>query len=93
MANKTRSVVLFEPIVIEGKDPVTEVTLRKPFSGELRGLSFSELMTMDVDTMMKLIPRISDLTERDMLNLDPVNYAPLFTEVAGFFVVLDSPTE
>lgn len=89
--NETKIVELVYPIETEGEDPIKSVTLREPKAGEMRGLSFTDIMQMDVETMMTLIPRISSLTERHMINLKPINYAPLFTGVAGFFVDIDSP--
>jgi len=93
MNKKTKTAVLVDPIEVEGGNTITEVTLRKPFAGEMRGLSFSNIMELDMDSMVTLLPRISDLTERQMINLDPVNMPPLFTTVASFFVHIDSPTE
>ena len=93
MVTKTKKAVLAEPIEVDGGEIIKEVTLSKPMAGHLRGLSFSSVMQLDVDSMVELIPRISSLTERQMLNLDPINMAPLFTAVASFFVHIDSPTE
>lgn len=93
MSKETQTVELAVAIPVEGGEPIKTVVLREPFAGEMRGLKFSELMEFDVDSMVKLIPRISNLTERQMINLKPVNMAPLFTGVANFFVHIDSPTE
>lgn len=93
MNKETKTAELIAPIEVADGEVITEVVIRKPFAGEMRGLSFSGIMELDVDTMVKLIPRISDLTERQMINVDPVNMAPLFTAVAGFFVHIDSPTK
>ena len=90
---QTKTAVLAQPIEVKDGAAITEVEVRKPFAGEMRGLSFSNIMELDVDSMVTLIPRISDLTERQMINLDPVNMAPLFTAVVGFFVNIDSQTE
>jgi len=90
---ETKTVELAAAIQVEGSEPIKSVILREPFAGEMRGLKFSELMEFDIDAMVTLIPRISELTERQMINLKPVNMAPLFTGVAGFFVHTDSPTE
>lgn len=90
-SKENTTVTLAVPIEKEGEETIKSVALREPKSGEMRGLSFTKIMEMDVETMMTLIPRISSLTERDMINLKPINYAPLFTGVAGFFVDLDSP--
>lgn len=93
MHKQTKTAILAEPIEVTDGKTITEVTLRKPFAGEMRGLSFASIIELDVDSMVILIPRISELTERQMINLDPINMAPLFTAVASFFVHIDSPTE
>ncbi len=93
MTKKTQTAVLAEAIKVEGADDITQVELREPFAGEMRGLSFTNIMQLDVETMTLLIPRISELTERQMINLKPVNMTPLFTAVVGFFVHIDSQTE
>ena len=92
MSKENIVVELAVPIAVADSDSITQVELRKPMAGELRGLSFTKALEVDVDTMVTLVPRISKLTERQMLNLDPENMAPLFTGVAGFFVSLDSPS-
>lgn len=86
MSKETRTVNLVVPIHRDGEEAITQIELKKPFAGEMRGLNFTDILQMEVETMTTLIPRISNLTERDMINLEPSNYAPLFTEVISFFV-------
>ena len=69
----------------QGDKEITEVTLRKPNAGALRGLQLSMVLLMDVEQMNKLIPRISNLTERDLLNIEIEDYTALTTGVLSFF--------
>lgn len=71
-----------------GDNTITEVALRKPKAGELRGLSLQSVLELDVISLQKLLPRISTptLTEADVANLDVVDLTALGTEVVGFFV-------
>lgn len=92
MNKKTVVVKLVSAIEVEGGDPIKEVELREPMAGELRGLKFSSVMETDVDSMVILIPRISALTERHLMNLKPINLLPLVEGVLGFFVEDDSLT-
>lgn len=55
---KLNSVTLTKPVQIDGQT-VTEITLRKPSTGELRGLSMVDILRMDVSAMMNLLPRIT----------------------------------
>ena len=93
MIKKEVVVKLAQPIKKADGEERTTVTLREPLAGEMRGLSFTSIMQLDVETMTTLIPRISELTERQMLNLSPLNMTPLFTAVVGFFVHIDSAKE
>lgn len=71
-----------------GETEITEVTLRKPAAGELRGLNLVDLLQMNVDANIKLLPRISTptLTEVDAAQLDPADLTQLASAVAGFFL-------
>ncbi|MCF6432598.1 phage tail assembly protein [Leisingera sp. MMG026] len=56
--SKLNAVTLSKPVTIDG-EKVVEITLRKPSPGELRGLSMIDVLRMEVDTMFKLLPRIT----------------------------------
>jgi len=55
-------------------------------AGELRGLSLAEVLNLDVDSVTKLIPRISTptLTEQEVRNMDPADLVEAGKEIAGF---------
>lgn len=80
--------VTLETAFKHGDNTITEVSLRKPKAGELRGLSLQSVLELDVISLQKLLPRISTptLTEADVANLDVVDLTALGTEVVGFFV-------
>ncbi|MCP3788929.1 MULTISPECIES: phage tail assembly protein [Pseudomonas] len=69
-----------------GDTEITLVTLRKPTSGELRGLHLAELLQMDVASLIKLIPRISELNEYETSRLDPADLFAVGTKVSGFLL-------
>jgi Phage tail assembly chaperone proteins, E, or 41 or 14 len=72
------TVTLDEPIK-RGEQTITEVTLRKPSAGELRGTSLAALANLDVDALQKVLPRISSptLTDADVARLDPADLVQL----------------
>ncbi len=74
------------------RDDVTveEVEVRKPFAGELRGLSLTDVVEMKFDAHMVLIPRVTSIDEREVLNLEPANLTMLMTSITGFFVKVDT---
>ncbi|NIJ70599.1 phage tail assembly protein [Xanthomonas sp. 60] len=80
-------VVLEEPLK-RGDQVITEVELRKPKSGALRGVKLTDLLSMDVDCVAIVLPRISSptLTTADVRELDPVDLVALATVLGTFFV-------
>lgn len=82
---ETRIATLATPIIKDDVE-VTSIEIRKPNSGNLRGLSLIDVCEMKFEAGEVLLPRISSLNERDLLNLAPENWAPLLTTVASFFV-------
>lgn len=92
-----KTVVLDMPIQ-RGKNQITEVVLRKPQSGALRGTRLQAIMDMDVSAMMTVIPRISTptLTSQEMAELDPADLTAMSVEVVTFLlkksVLADLPT-
>lgn len=83
----TAKIELDTPIARKGGD-ITEITLRKPKAGELRGLSLTDVLQMDVNALGKLLPRISNpmLTEAEVQAMDPADLVQMGGEVAGFLV-------
>lgn len=84
---KQNTVTLDAPIT-RGEQTITEITLRKPASGELRGTSLNALVNLDVDALNKVLPRISSptLTEFDVQQLDPADLVQLGVVFAGFLL-------
>lgn len=87
VTNKADSITveLAVPMERDGQ-PLTHIDLRKPHSGDLRGLNLIKVCEMDFQSGEKLLPRISSLNERELLNMPVENWAPLLTTIAGFFV-------
>lgn len=65
---------------------IAEIALRKPTVGALRGTKLAELMQMDTDAIVKVLPRLCDLTDAEVKRLDPADLTQLGTEVAGFLL-------
>ncbi|MDN7467010.1 Phage tail assembly chaperone protein, E, or 41 or 14 [Burkholderia orbicola] len=74
--------------LVRGNQTIERVTLRKPKSGELRGVSLSDLVNLDVVALSKVLPRISTptLTEPDVANIDPADLVQLGGIFAGFLM-------
>ncbi|NQZ32535.1 MAG: phage tail assembly protein [Oceanospirillaceae bacterium] len=85
--NDRQTVTLDEPI-IRGSHSIDEIQIRTPKAGELRGLSLSNLLQLDVDTLKVLLPRITApaITELEVDNLAPADLVQLSTKVISFLV-------
>lgn len=83
----TETVTLDTPIT-RGEQTIVEISLRKPQSGELRGVSLTALLQMDVDALTTVVPRISTpaLTQADMRTMDPADLVQIGGAVAGFLL-------
>jgi Phage tail protein E. len=82
-----RTVTLDGPIQ-RGETTIDELKLRKPRSGELRGLSLVDLGQLKVDSLTKLLPRISmpTLTEAEVGNMEPADLLACGAEIGSFLL-------
>ena len=80
--------VKLETPIKRGDTKIEEIKLRKPKTGELRGLALSDLLNLDVNAVSTLLPRISDpiLTKQDVDDLETENIVLLAGETANFFI-------
>lgn len=71
-----------------GDGEISEVTLRKPRSGELRGISLAELLQLQVNSLRTLLPRITTpmLNAPDVDRLEPADLMQLGLEVSSFLL-------
>ena len=87
MDNQTVTVTLDTPIK-RGEQVISDITLRKPGAGELRGVSLMDLMRMEVAALHTVLPRITTptLTTADVSKMDPADLTQLASEVSGFLL-------
>lgn len=74
--------------LMRGDNKVTEVTLRKPNAGALRGVSLVAVMQMDVQALYIVVPRIStpSLTQQEVAAMDPADLMQIGMAVSGFLL-------
>jgi len=86
-ATRSARVTLEEPLE-RGGALIKFVDVRRPGSGELRGLKLVEVLNMDVSALCVLLPRVTNptLTTADVAGLDPADLLQFGMEVAGFFM-------
>lgn len=82
-----KTVVLETPINRDGGDLV-ELRLRRPTSGDLRGLSIAKLGQLDYDEVRKLLPRISldGLIAEECDAIDVADMIEIAGELTDFLV-------
>lgn len=81
------TVTLDTPIK-RGKTTIDTITLRKPASGELRGVQLVELLNMDVATLIKILPRITSpgITAPEAAGMDPADLLACGSKISGFLL-------
>ena len=85
------TVTLDTPIV-RGDTIISQITIRKPKAGSLRGLSLTDVLKLEFDAIAKLVPRVASpvLVEHDLADMDLADFTKVATAVVGFFA---SPAE
>ncbi|MCH7306599.1 phage tail assembly protein [Acinetobacter sp. NIPH 1852] len=88
--------VKFDVGFIRGQEMIKEITLRKPKTHALRGLSLVNLLNLDIDTIAKVASRVTQpvMSPQDVYELEPSDITKLGTELIGFFASTndDSPS-
>lgn len=87
------NVVDLDTPIQRGKTLIDSITLRKPSSGELRGILLSELLQLDVASLMKLIPRITPIHEHEVSQLDPADLVAIGVKITGFLLQKRTKTD
>jgi len=80
-------IALSEPIV-RGDTTITEITLRKPKAGELRGMNLASLTNGDGSAVLDVLPRISipPITQPEADNLEPEDLVVCAEAIIDFFL-------
>ena len=83
----SKAITLDTPIK-RGDNDIATIELRKPAAGELRGVTLTDLLQMDVSALTKVVPRISDpaLTEVEVARMDPADLVQIGGVVTGFLL-------
>ncbi len=84
----TQKTVTLDNPIQRGEQTISDIVVRKPMAGQLRGLNMTDILQMDVNALSKLLPRITSpaLTEVDIGAMDPADVMQLRQEVAAFLL-------
>ncbi len=74
--------------ITRGETQITELTLRKPKAGELRGISISDMFNMDTGAVLKLIPRVTSpsLTQAEAEGLELSDFSKIAIRITAFLL-------
>jgi hypothetical protein len=80
--------VTLDTPIIRGKTSIDTLTLRKPQSGELRGVHLIDLLNLDVASLLKVLPRITSpgITAPEAAGMDPADLLACGNKVAHFLL-------
>lgn len=86
--NPNQETVPLDTPIQRGEQTITEVLVRKPMAGELRGVALQDLLHMDVLALRKVLPRITapSLTDHEIGRMDPADLLQLGVAVTNFLV-------
>ena len=78
-------IVLDEPIK-RGATEIKEVTIRRPNSGALRGVSMIDVININVTALQTVLPRITEptLTREDVLDINVADLMEMGVALASF---------
>lgn len=87
MSQKVEIVTLDNPIK-RGESSIERIEVRKPDSGSLRGTSLNDLLTMDVNALITVLPRVTHptLNNHEVRALQPEDLLQLGQVVASFLL-------
>ncbi|SOC56458.1 Phage tail assembly chaperone protein, E, or 41 or 14 [Chromohalobacter canadensis] len=88
VAQAISTIVELDTPIKRGEQTIEQITLRKPSAGELRGVNLADVLQMQTDALIKLIPRLStpSLTDKEAARLDPADLVQCGGEIAGFLL-------
>lgn len=84
----TANTITLDTPIRRGDTTIERITLRKPKSGELRGISLTDLLQMDVNALCTVLPRISTpmILKQEVGDMDPADLVQIGTMVSGFLL-------
>ncbi len=81
----SKTVVELEQPIIQGETKITQLTLRKPTAGELRGIKLIQIMELIPDAFFQLIPRICTptVTIGQLHTIDATDLLEIMAKIAS----------
>lgn len=83
---ENQNIVILDNPVMRGEQKIEQVTVTRPNTGTLRGVSLASLANSDVDALIKVLPRMTypALTEHEVMRLEASDLILFAGKVVGF---------
>lgn len=83
-----QTIVKLDKEIVRGEQSIKELKLRKPDASSVRGISLMSLAQCDVDSLIKVLPRITEptLTENDVQKMDVADLTACGIAVSVFLL-------
>ena len=81
-------IVELDTPIMRGAQKIASVEIRKPFGGDMRGLSLQAIQQADINAMIVLIPKVTNppLTPHEVETaLEPADLLSIAGTISGFF--------
>lgn len=92
MTKQSENTVTLSRPIKRDKESIDKVCITEAMAhpGSLRGLKLYEVMQSDVDSMFKLLPRVTEpmLTEVELMTMDTRDFTALVTAAVTFLAPL-----
>ncbi|MGB0694009.1 MAG: phage tail assembly protein [Rhodospirillaceae bacterium] len=82
----TETVTFATPIPY-GEETLSEISLRKPTAGDLRGLKLMSVLELETNSLLTLVPRLATpaVTSGQLQALSPGDLIKMAGVIGGFF--------
>lgn len=85
--NKNSQTITLDTPIKRGEKTINSLTIRSPKkAAHLRGLNTMDIVQMNVDTLIKLLPRITELNEQEVSDMDPADLLKAGVVIVGFLM-------
>ncbi|TGY50816.1 MULTISPECIES: phage tail assembly protein [Rodentibacter] len=86
MKNETSKIITLSLPIIRGDKKITDITVIKPTVPALKGLKMFDVLQMDVDSLQKLLPRVTQpvLHKADFDTMEVADFTELSAAAVGF---------
>lgn len=85
---QNKVIIKLDTPIQRGNTIISELTIIRPGTPALRGTTLSDLLSLDVNSVERILPRITNprLTKQEVSNMDPADLLECASKVAVFLL-------